>query len=230
VSCLTQNYKNYEIVCVFDGTTDKSESVLLSAMNQSDIYVRIVHHETNRGLLLARRSGVRVARGMYIMSLDADDAFAPNIFDSVVRVHRETGADVVYFDTKRSVNGGALRIWKWRAPPKNVFNNEELRKAAIAGKFMWNVWLVSVGRILYLRAVDVVFVRFNRSVYMGEDKLQTHVIFYFARKLVVLRQWGYSYFMTQKRWSRAQEKVFASDWNDIQSFLRLFYNHSSAHF
>jgi glycosyltransferase involved in cell wall biosynthesis len=155
MSCVVQNFTNWEIVCVLDGTTDDSESVILSVINRSGISVKIVRHETNRGTFLARRSGVLATRGDFIMGLDGDDAFAGNIFDSVVRAHRETGADVVQFEMKISRNGGGLNPLKGRTAPKDVLDNEELRKAVIAGNINWNTCLASIERELCLRVFDI---------------------------------------------------------------------------
>jgi hypothetical protein len=158
------------------------------------------------------------------MSLDGDDAFFGNIFDSVARTHRETGADVVQFGIKRSFNGGSLRALNYGRPSKDIFDNEELRKEVIAGHIMWSACLVSIERKLCMRAFDILWKRFNQSLCTSEDRLQMYVTFYFTRKLVILHQWGYLYFQMGKNWNRARWNKARKDRDDVESFLRPFYN------
>jgi hypothetical protein len=164
------------------------------------------------------------------MSLDGDDAFAGNIFDSVVRTHSETGANIVQFEMWRSLNGGPMIPFLCHKGQKDVFDNEELRREVIAGKITWSVCLVSIERELYILAIDILSKRFNRSLYWEEDRLQMYVIFHFTRKLVFLRQWGYSYFQIEHRWTLAQRKAMGRDSSDIHSFLMSLYNHSGMYF
>jgi hypothetical protein len=158
------------------------------------------------------------------MSLDGDDAFFGDIFESVVRTHRETGADVVQFEMRKSVNGGPLKPCNYRTAPKAVFDNEELRKEVIAGNIMWNACLVSIERELCMRAFDIVSERFNRSVSTSEDRLLMYIAFYYTRKLVILHQWGYSYFQVRSNWTPARREKALRDVDVVERFLRPFYN------
>lgn len=67
-SCLAQSHRPVEVVVVNDGSTDDSESVALSYGER----IRY-HSQQNAGLSAARNSGIRLARGEFIMCLDADD-------------------------------------------------------------------------------------------------------------------------------------------------------------
>jgi hypothetical protein len=154
------------------------------------------------------------------MSLDGDDAFAGNIFESVVRAHRETGADVVQFEMKLS----GVRLFNYRTAPRDVFDNEELRKEVIKGHVMWNACLVSIERGLCVRVFANLSVQFNRSLSSAEDRLQMYVTFYFARKMVILHQWGYSYYRMQKNWSREKWDRSRREDREVSNFLRVFYN------
>lgn len=59
----------YEIIVVNDGSTDKTKEVL---DNYTDV-ARIFHLEKNRGLSYARNFGIKKARGMFVVFVDADD-------------------------------------------------------------------------------------------------------------------------------------------------------------
>jgi len=59
----------YEIIVVNDGSTDKTKEVL---DNYTDI-ARVFHLEKNMGLSYARNFGIKKARGMFVVFVDADD-------------------------------------------------------------------------------------------------------------------------------------------------------------
>ena len=83
-SILSQSMKDFEILAVNDASTDNSPDIL-AEYAAKDSRVRIVNHETNKGLLAGRLSGIRAARGKYIMFLDSDDCFIPGVLKNVLK-------------------------------------------------------------------------------------------------------------------------------------------------
>ena len=70
-SCLSQTYKNLEIILVNDGSTDNSKNICELYMKKDK---RIVYIEKNNGGLSdARNMGIRKAKGDYFFFLDSDD-------------------------------------------------------------------------------------------------------------------------------------------------------------
>ena len=71
LSTLKQTLKNIEIICVDDGSTDGTMTVL-QRLAKSDNRVRVFHKE-NGGAASARNVGIREAKGEYLFFLDSDD-------------------------------------------------------------------------------------------------------------------------------------------------------------
>lgn len=85
-SVLTQDFVDYEIILVDDGSPDNSPKL---CDEYSDKYSNIhVIHKNNEGLSAARNDGIKEAQGEYIIFLDSDDKFEDryvlkNIFDYI---------------------------------------------------------------------------------------------------------------------------------------------------
>ena len=65
-SIKNQSYKDYEVIIVNDGSTDKSKDIL-------DEYDYKVINQKNQGLSVARNNGVKKAKGKYLIFVDSDD-------------------------------------------------------------------------------------------------------------------------------------------------------------
>lgn len=70
-SAVNQTYRNIEIICVDDGSTDGSGEIL-DEYAAADNRVRVIHRE-NQGISAARNVGFLLATGEYVMYLDSDD-------------------------------------------------------------------------------------------------------------------------------------------------------------
>lgn len=98
-SILQQNFKNYELLCVDDGSTDKSGEILTEyALKYNKI--KVITHERNLGLSAARNTGLKNANGKYVMFVDSDDFVEKNAFEELFGIAEEAQVDIVYFNIK----------------------------------------------------------------------------------------------------------------------------------
>ena len=74
-AAMRQSGLRYELIVVDDGSTDRSYE-LLNAMAAAT-GLRLLRHETNRGVSAVVRTGLQAAQGRYAVCLDADLQFAP---------------------------------------------------------------------------------------------------------------------------------------------------------
>ena len=111
-SLLRQDCTDFEILCIDDGSTDDTWSQLLRFAERADtlrpeISLRLFREE-NRGVSGARNLGLSLARGKYILFLDADDLFEDTMISSLVNAAEKYGTDTVFCRLK-SVYGGEKR-------------------------------------------------------------------------------------------------------------------------
>lgn len=92
-SILNQTYRNLEIVCVNDGSTDGSFSVL-SEYAKRDSRI-IVKDKINGGVSKARNMGLDIITGEYVLFVDADDWLEPDTCEQAFDAMSECDCDVV---------------------------------------------------------------------------------------------------------------------------------------
>jgi glycosyltransferase involved in cell wall biosynthesis len=74
----------WEIVIIDDGSTDATGRIADEAA-ANDPRIRVIHHETNRGLGGGYRTGFANARGTFLTFFPADGQFAPDIIVQFLR-------------------------------------------------------------------------------------------------------------------------------------------------
>ena len=100
-SILNQEYSDFELLLVNDGSTDGSGSVC-DAYAARDARSRVIHKE-NTGVSDTRNTALDQARGTYLQFLDSDDWITPDATSSLVRAAESAQCDLVVSDFYRVV-------------------------------------------------------------------------------------------------------------------------------
>ena len=95
-SIIRQTLKEIEIICVDDGSTDSSVSILKS-YRESDPRVKVITRE-NSGYGKTMNVGMEAATGEYIGIVESDDYIDRDMFAALYRTARKTRADIVKSD------------------------------------------------------------------------------------------------------------------------------------
>ena len=118
-SCSKQTYKNFEVICIDDHSTDNSKASIKSYINTDD-RVKYYTNENTKGVSGARNTGLSVAKGSYIAFLDSDDQYKPEHLSIMVDIlNKNSSIDWIFSDFERiDINGNITQ--------KSVFNSNRL--------------------------------------------------------------------------------------------------------
>lgn len=94
-SLRVQTLKEFEVICVDDGSTDASYDILKEYSAKDSRFAVI--HQDNTGAGAARNNGFAHAKGEYVVFLDCDDFFAENFLEKTWKEGVKKKADIILF-------------------------------------------------------------------------------------------------------------------------------------
>lgn len=106
-SVINQTFKDIEIICINDGSTDNSFDIL-KKYQVIDSRVKILDKK-NGGLSSARNVGIKHAKGKYITFVDSDDFIELNTYESLLSLFNNPKVDLVYFSTQLVIEDSRCR-------------------------------------------------------------------------------------------------------------------------
>lgn len=163
VNCLLeQEYSDYEIILVDDGSTDDGAQICDRLAAEHDIISVI--HKSNGGLSSARNAGMDAARGKYVIFPDPDDWTDKNYLSVLVQLHEKNGTDLeicgnyITEENKEVVHNatGSTSILNSNEALKLV-----MRSTAYCG-FAWN-------KLYHLDIIGVNKLAFDTELGMAQD-------------------------------------------------------------
>jgi glycosyltransferase involved in cell wall biosynthesis len=164
-SALAQTLDDIELVCVDDGSTDDSASVLDTIAGE-DERVRVLRQPQNLGAGAARNIGLDAAAGDYVFCMDADDEVPPRALEHLLSAANRSGCELAIgkLDWRRGEGPGDPRPAGGSDEPPDVAHvQDSALLQSVPGCHCCN---------LYSRdLLDRHGLRYDPDLTLGEDQL-----------------------------------------------------------
>lgn len=186
-SILKQSFKDFEIICVNDGSTDNSLAELQKYRDERVIII----DKKNEGSGIARNSGLAIARGEYVFFVDGDDWLEENSLQKMIDEADRLKTDILifgglsYYDNKGQNGGYSVN----KLPKKylnKVFSAEDIKKDIF--KFPSTPWSKLYRRDL-LQKNNIKF----QDIKVGQDQLPFFHSMITAERIALLPENLYCY-------------------------------------
>lgn len=130
---LAQTFQDYEIICVDDGSTDKSLEILQEYKRKDDRFVILQQRHSGAGA--ARNHGIKLAEGKYIQFLDSDDYFEPNLLEEMCSRAEKFNSEITICSSRKIDDNGNITetgspnfpINIDKIPMEQVFNRQDFK-------------------------------------------------------------------------------------------------------
>lgn len=128
-----------EFIFVNDGTPDKSIEILTRIIEEypeRKKNIRIINHDGNKGLVVARVTGVKAARGEYVIHCDSDDWVEPDMYRLMYDSAKANDSDIVVCDYI-SEFGGSSQIHHMTLLPDMEQTASSILRIEKMHEFLW---------------------------------------------------------------------------------------------
>lgn len=132
-SLQVQDYTDYEILCVNDGSTDHSREILTEWQSRFP-KMKIIDRE-NGGLSAARNTGLQAATGDYVVFVDSDDWVEASMLSTLAKV--TDGNDMICFACRRTDNNAHDTLHLEQSGGWEYYNQHALEHREVAFVCVW---------------------------------------------------------------------------------------------
>ena len=167
-SILNQLYENIEIILVNDGSTDGSLSVC-EKYARKDTRIQIAS-QPNQGIIAAKKTGIRICRGSYVMFVDSDDWIEPELAGVMVQAMRESDCSLVCTNVYMESEEGISE--KRNAIPSGIYETGNIAKDLFYYKNMarYGILPYSVAKLYPREMLREILENISDEIHYAEDK------------------------------------------------------------
>lgn len=220
-SLLEQDYENIEYIFVDDRTKDNSINILKNIIqyypdriNQ----IKIISHQTNKGLSAARETGIQNSTGEYLIHVDSDDFVEKNIISLCIKKVINNQPDMVITGTIHEYKNNKSKI---DYSTCKYANKDQYLKDVIKQNIPTCIWGKLIKRSLYINNE----IHCLSNISFGEDYAVLPKLLFYAKNLEIVHTPLYHYthyndnsFTQRFKWSNVHDIFYVE--NNINDFFQ----------
>lgn len=133
-SVIAQTYKDWELLIIDDGSNDGSDQVAKQYTLDKRIYYI---YKSNGGVSSARNMGIQMAKGEWLLYIDADDYLLPNALETLLNLAKKFKVNIAtsnFYVESKGMKSPCLYNVKEQIVPNNFrslfFNSFDIRAGA----------------------------------------------------------------------------------------------------
>ncbi|MFE9251518.1 glycosyltransferase family 2 protein [Streptomyces sp. NPDC007088] len=182
---------DFEFVFVDDCSTDGTQDVVAAAASSLGAPVQQIRHERNSSIGTARNTGLRAARGEYLMFLDGDDWLAPGYLAKLLDAAEALDVDFVRTDhvrctaRARTVHRAPIGRRGTALDPRELILPAE-RSTSVDYPYSW-------AGVFHRRLLDAGLMEFPEGLHTAEDRPWIWRLHREARSCAAVNVLGYFY-------------------------------------
>ena len=211
-SAINQTLKNIEIITVNDGSTDNSLKIL-EKYSQKDNRLKIITQE-NQGLSGARNTGIKMAKGDYLLFLDSDDYIDENMAQDMYERAIKERVDIVVCRYKQVDDDGNTL---YKSSITDTFTKEQHFKRVLAAQSFSMACDKVFKKSLFLDN-DILF---PLGLY-HEDVYTTYKLYFYAKNICVEEKYFYNWLTRDGSISKSINEKHIRDFRKILIDTRQF--------
>jgi len=194
-SICTQSFKSIEIILVNDGSTDESR-IICEYFARLDERIHLINQK-NKGLVSARKAGLKKAQGNYVLYVDGDDWLYPNCVEKLILASCGGNSDVVLAGFSREFVGKEVTVAPKIRPgtyltndiEQNIFPNMIFDVNTCSNGMPTYSW----GKLFKRELLEKFQYPVPDSITVGEDTVVTYPVLANSNKLSVIHEPVYFY-------------------------------------
>ncbi len=194
-SILTQEFTDFELILVDDGSTDNSLKICNDYIKKDNRV--IVLHKENGGLVSARKFGLSVAKGEYIGFVDCDDYIDRNMYMDLLEVAVRDDVDIVvggivldyYNKSRKMLNAFSSGVYTGEGLKNYIIPRMLIYSGFVNYGIIPGVVIKAFKRELLLKSIQKV----DNSVDIGEDVAITAYSVMLAESVGIIDSAAYHY-------------------------------------
>lgn len=181
-SIIEQTLKELEIIIVNDGSTDNTLK-LIKDLSLIDKRIKIID-KSNQGSIEARKTGLEIAKGEYVLFVDGDDWLDVNTLEKLYKSAINNNSDIVIYNAYTCCNNTKRKL--------NIYS-KDIEKDCIKNLLLGKIYPTLWAKFISLKYIKNNKIEFVSDISYAEDLATSASLFMYNPKISYVNEYLYNY-------------------------------------